>query len=215
MAVDDAQAQTFRRELLGWADANLRDFPWRETSSPYEVFVAEILLSKTPVSKVEPMYATFLDRYPSLYHLAGADQVELAGLLYPLGLQNRRAAALINIGEQLADSGIPNTEEELLELPYVGKYAANATLCFAFGHCRPIVDTNVYRVYDRVFEPEIDDPYSEDTWQFAEEMLPNEEVQRYNLALIDFGAAVCTSRNPECDICFANDYCTYYRQTNR
>lgn len=152
----------FDRELLEWSEEHLRKFPWREATSPYEVFVAEILLSKTPVFKVKPLYETFLDRYPTLSHLEATDKEELSSLLHPPGLQNRRAAALIKIGRKLSDNGILESEEELLELPYVGKYAANATFCFAFGHHRPIVDSNVIRIYNRVFDVGITNPEFEE-----------------------------------------------------
>lgn len=210
---DQTTREMFQNGLLEWGEDNIREFPWRETDSPYEIFVAEILLSKTPVFKVEPLYDTFLERYPSLEALANADEEALAELLHPLGLQNRRAAAFIKIGRKLGDNGIPDTEEELLELPYVGDYAANATLCFAFGERRPIVDTNVIRVYDRVFDLDTTTPESKEIWQFAYDMLPEKHVGQYNLALIDFGALVCTSQNPVCEKCFANDYCNYYLST--
>lgn len=204
--------ETFRQGLLKWSEKLLREFPWRSTTSPYEIFVAEILLSKTPVSKVEPLYGTFLKRYPTLSDLETADKEELSSLLHPLGLQNRRAAALINIGRKLSNSGIPESEERLTELPYVGKYVANATLCFAFGHNRPIVDSNVIRVYNRVFDLEITNPESEEMWQFAYDMLPEKNVRRYNLALLDFGSTACTTQNPACEECFANEFCEYHLQ---
>lgn len=204
--------ETFRQGLLKWSEEHLREFPWRSTTSPYEIFVAEILLSKTPVSKVEPLYETFLKRYPTLSDLEAADKEELSTMLHPLGLQNRRAAALIKIGRKLSNNGIPESEERLLELPYVGKYVANATLCFAFGHNRPIVDSNVIRVYNRVFDLEITNPESTEMWQFAFDMLPEKNARRYNLALLDFGSTACTTQNPACEACFANEFCEYYLQ---
>lgn len=207
---DQATRESFRNDLFEWSEDNLREFPWRETDSSYEIFVAEILLSKTPVFKVEPLYDTFLERYPSLEDLENADEEVLAELLHPLGLQNRRAAALVEIGRKLGDRGIPEEEEELLKLPYVGDYAANATLCFAFGQRRPIVDTNVIRVYDRVFDLDSTNPESKKIWQFAYDMLPEQHVAQYNLALIDFGALVCTPQKPACETCFTNEYCNYY-----
>lgn len=193
------QVERFQKELLDWAnEGNLREFPWRESESPYEVLVAEILLGATPATKVEGLYEEFLRRYPDLEALAKTDQEDLATLLGPLGLQNRRASAFIQIGRQLSGEGVPDSEEDLLDLPYVGRYAANATLCFGFGQRRPIVDTNVVQVYARAFGVTLDadDPAS---WEFARQMLPEEEVRTYNLALLDYGALISGPNDPFSD----------------
>lgn len=113
----------------------------------------------------------FLRRFPTLEALAEADQEELADIIYPLGPQNQRSNALVSIGQELSKGRVPDDEEELLELPYVGRYAANATLCFAFGEHRPIVDANVVRVYNRVLGKNYH-YRDEAAWEFAEEVLP-------------------------------------------
>lgn len=204
----------FQDRLLVWAESNLRDFPWRETTDPYEVLVAEILLGATLASKVVPIYDKFLNRYPNLAELTRADKGSLASLLEPLGLHNRRAAAFISIGEQLKGGRVPDSEDELLELPYVGRYAANATLCFAFGQKRAIVDDNVARVYGRSFGVNLN-PQSDVAWEFAEQLLPSGKFRMYNLGLLDFGALVCKSGTPRCDSCFYTSNCQYFQQSTR
>lgn len=96
-----------------------------------------------------------------------------------------------------------------MELPFVGRYAANAVLCFAFGKRRPIVDRNVIRIYERVFDTDLH-YRSDETWQLAENVLPEENVQRFNLTLIDFAAQVCVARTPRCEVCLLTDICQYY-----
>lgn len=208
------RAKPFVRDLVEWGRENYREFPWREEDrSPYEVFIAEMLLRRTSAEAVEPVYREFLDRYPDLNSLSSADRDELADLLQPLGLHNKRAKALRDITSQLVFSGIPDTEDELLELPHVGPYVANATLCFGYGQRQPIVDANVARIYSRVFDIDVmEDQLHEDDylWDFAESLLPEESYRDYNLALLDFGAEVCTSQSPECDTCPVNEMCKYY-----
>jgi len=200
----------FRSSLLNWAADNLRSFPWRKTSDPYEVLLAEILLQKTAAEKVEPIYLDVLSAYPTLPDLSEATPEELADLIYSLGLQNQRSKALVKIGRQLQHSGVPADAEQLLKLPYVGRYAANATLCFAFGNPRPIVDANVVRIYNRIFDFnfEYDD---EAAWEFAEEVLPPSRAARFNLGILDFAAAVCAPKTPHCEVCFFAHDCQYYR----
>jgi len=202
--------EDFRSKLLSWGSDNLRAFPWRETSDPYEILVAEILLQKTAAEKVEPIYREFLAMYPSLDELADADREGLTDIIYSLGLQNQRSKALISIGETLQGDGVPDDTDRLLKLPYVGRYAANATLCFAFGEPRPIVDANVVRVYNRIFDTDFD-YRDEAAWKFAEKTLPEAYAWEFNLAILDFAAAICTPKTPRCEECFFTDRCSYYR----
>lgn len=209
----DEMIKEFRTTLLDWSESNLRSFSWRETTDPYEVLVAEVLLQKTAAEKVDPIYNEVLAIYPTPDTLANADQKRLADIIYSLGLQNQRSEALISIGDEIHESGVPDTLDGLLELPYVGRYAANATLCFAFGQPRPIVDANVVRVYNRVFGQEFD-YRDEEVWSFASDILPVNDAQRFNLAILDFAAIVCTPKVPDCDNCFFTTSCRDY-QDNR
>lgn len=202
--------ECFRSTLLNWGSDNLRSFPWRKTTDPYEVLIAEILLQKTAAEKVEPIYEEFLSTYPSPAELAEADRDELADIIYSLGFQNQRSKALVSIGQTLQNSHVPDDAERLLELPYVGRYAANATLCFAFGEPRPIVDANVVRIYNRIFDTDFD--YRDKAaWQFAAEILPEDNAREFNLAILDFAAEICAPKTPNCEECFFTDQCSYYQ----
>lgn len=207
-------ADRFPSDMLSWAEDNLRTFPWRTSStSPFEVLVAEILLKQTRATTVADILPRFLREYPDPASLSKANREELIEFIRPLGLYNYRSRALREIGATLAENGVPCQEEELLELPQVGKYVANATLCFGFGRSRPVVDSNVKRVYGRLFKGlNPDAETDEKLWSFAEDLLPKDGAERYNMALLDFGAEICTSSSPKCEECFATAYCDYYRQ---
>lgn len=202
----------FRDSLLQWSEGRLREFPWRETDSPYEILIAETLLQQTLAAKVPPVYEEFLSHYSTPGQLAEGDPKSIATLLEPLGLQNRKASALVKTGQRLREIGrVPPSIEELSDLPFVGLYGANAVLCFGFGERRPIVDVNVIRIYNRVFGHDFEDDRDERAWEFAGEILPEEDFQRYNLALLDHGATVCLSSNPRCEECPVNSICEYYK----
>lgn len=202
--------EKFRDLLLDWWESNRRDFPWRNTSSPYEILVAEILLQRTRAENVEPVYEHLLEEYPTPESLAHADEKDISKIIDSLGLQNKRNQALEQFAGRSARDGIPDTEERLMELPYVGKYAANATLCFAYNQPTPILDSNVCRVYQRAFEVELDYE-DESSWRFAEEMVPVEAAEEYNLALLDFAAEICSPRTPNCESCFYSKNCDYFQ----
>lgn len=205
-------ADRFRSDLLIWSEDNLRDYPWRENKrSLYEVFVAELFLTQTPSDNVARVYPDFLERFPTLGVVHEASVDDLREAIEPLGFQCLRAEALSKISAEYAD--LPEDPEKMIELTRVGPYVTNATLCIAFERALPILDRNVERVYRRVFGdsfPEIESNQIE----FVSKMLPQDGTvaRTYNLALVDFGALVCTKRGPQCERCFARDYCTYYGQ---
>lgn len=203
-------ADKFRYALLDWTEEYQREYPWRNREcSFYEVFVAEFFLTQTPADNVSEVYPEFIEKYPSLIAIDEGDPADLQATIEPLGFHRMRTEALTAIAERYDD--LPEDRETLIDLPRVGPYIADATLCFTRGQRLPVVDRNVVRVYDRVFGsafPETD----EDRREFARRMLPEEtrKVRRYNLGLLDFGALVCTKQNPDCPDCFASEYCRYY-----
>jgi A/G-specific adenine glycosylase len=203
--------RTFVSDLLSWSQSNYRTFPWRdEERSLYEVFVAEFFLTQTPAENVDRHYETFLDEYPDLEAISEATVSDLENAIEPLGFQRMRAEALVSIAADYED--LPRGSDDLRELPRVGPYVSDATLCFAEARPLAILDRNVHRVYERVFGSAYPDEQAERA-AFAEALLPEEgpEARRYNLALLDFGAAICHKRDPRCSECFASRYCSYYR----
>ncbi|UPV99964.1 hypothetical protein M0R88_15785 [Halorussus gelatinilyticus] len=199
----------FQADLLEWGEENRREYPWRESDRTlYEVFIAEFFLTQTPADNVAAVYPKFLERFPTLDEISKASEDELIEAIEPLGFQNMRAGALKQISS--ARDHLPTEPESLMELPRVGQYVANATLCFTGDDRLPVLDRNVERVYSRVFR---------DTWPeteadqltFTQRLVPD-EARAYNLALLDFGALVCQTE-PLCERCFANEYCVYFQES--
>lgn len=206
-------ANRFRIDLLRWANDHYREFPWRDpNASLYEVFMSEMFLRRTRSDVVESFIPEFFAEYPDLQSIREAHRDALADVIRPMGLQNKRAKGLINLAEQIEGDEIPRTREQLLQLPQVGPYVANATLCFALDRQLPIVDRNVDRIYRRVFGGTWTALNESTRYEFAGEVLPHGKARKFNLALLDFAAKVCTAPEPNCSHCFANEYCTYYAQ---
>lgn len=213
-----AKKTRFVSKLLAWRNSTCFHLPWRETSDPYRMLLSELFLRKTSRKQVKQIYAQFFSKYPDIQALSTADIDAIRKVIRPLGMGFVRAVALKNIAEIILrkhDGRIPNDREELLELPHVGSYIANAVMCFAFGKRVPIVDTNVIRVYERVFSlksrksrPQTD----KEIWDFAEKALPLENYVEYNYALIDFGSEICRFKNPLCNVCIARTICTNFVQ---
>ena len=206
--------------LLTWFEENQRQFPWRKTEDPYSILLAEIFLRKTNASRVVGVYERFVSRYPRFEVLANVTEQELESALKPLGLYRRRAKDLRRLAEIVIakyNGKVPSSREELVELPGVGNYIANATLCFAFGETVPLLDTNVIRVVTRVFsfKPKRkrarDDP---EMWRAVRHMVPKGKARDFNLAILDLAAKACLPRKPKCVVCPVLFLCDYYCTAN-
>jgi len=203
----------FRRQLIHWATLNLREFPWRSTTDAYAIFIAEFLLQKTGANTVAPIYETFLIRYPTLKDLATASVEEIAILLKPLGLHFRaeRLYQSVRVIIEQYDGKVPVAEAQLLCLPGVGLYTARSICANAFAQPLAILDTNVARILERFFGLQGNRVKSRCKllWSAAEYIAPKTNVSQWNLTLLDFGAGVCTARNPSCGICPLRSQCNY------
>lgn len=211
--VDPLAKRRFRARLLKWYREYGRDLPWRKTSDPYKILVSEIMLQQTQVERVIPKYHEFLDRYPTFTELAQAPVQSVKQTWYPLGY-NIRPVRLHGIArETVARYGgtLPDTPDELLSFKGIGRYTVGAIRSFAFNQDAPILDTNVMRVLHRVFVAQ-GDPKAQRAmlWSLSEALIPKGKGYDFNQALMDFGATVCTARDPYCLLCPMKKFCKTY-----
>lgn len=206
--------------MLTWYAARQRDLPWRHTSDPYAILVSEIMLQQTQVERVLPKYQQFLTAFPTLADLAAAPTADVISAWVPLGY-NMRAVRLQSIARQvIAEYGgrIPDTLEELLKLKGIGRYTAGAIACFAYRKQVATVDTNIRRVLHRIFLGlEHPEPKANDVQMLilAEHALPDGEAYNWNQALMDLGATICTSNNPQCTNCPLQETCLAYNEMSQ
>jgi len=201
----------FQKKLIKWAKKNLRSFPWRRKTTPYRVLIAEVLLKRTTAQAVLRVYGEFIRSYPNIRTLVGAEQTRLRELLQKIGLQERRASALIKIANHIVmqfGGRIPDSRENLLKIPHVGPYTANAVLALGYNIPTAMVDSNVERVIRRVFSGRLPPKASQSAIQDTANFLaPRSQNRIYNLALIDLGALVCRYDFPRCRICPVSSHC--------
>jgi A/G-specific adenine glycosylase len=212
-AISATEIRSIRRTLIGWMRANQRDLPWRRTRDPWAVFVAEQMLQQTQVSRVIPKWAAFLDRFPTVQSAAEADASEIVRMWDGLGY-NRRALQLHRCAVSITRNGgtFPSTIETLLVLPGVGAYTSRAVLAFAFERDVAVVDTNVARILARSF---VGQPMLlREAQHLADALVPNNKGWMWNQGMLDFGATICTKRNPKCDVCPLEGRCVWNHQRN-
>ena len=151
------------------------------------------MLQQTRVETVIPYWQRWMARFPTIRALADAPLDEVLRHWAGLGYYSR-ARNLHRAAGELGNRPMPDTVEQLLELPGIGRYTAGAIASIAFGREAPLVDGNVERVFARVFL--IEDRTA--AWKKAEELRPTGDL---NQALMELGATVCTPKNPTCLVC--------------
>jgi A/G-specific adenine glycosylase len=199
--------QGFTRKLLAWYARSARDLPWRRTRDPYRVIVSEFMLQQTQVARVSEFYPRFLKRFPTVYDLAKAKPKAVREAWDGLGYYARASNlhALARVVSKTMQGKLPDDVEELDDLPGVGRYTAGAVACFAYEKPVPAVDTNVKRVLERVFR-------TKDVWRLAAAIVPKhgKRAWRFNQAIMELGALVCTARSPKCPKCPVRKECRYW-----
>jgi A/G-specific adenine glycosylase len=199
---DASALASVRSSLLAWYATDHRDFPWRRTTDPYAVLVSEVMLQQTQASRIAERFPTFMARFPSAAALAGAGEAEVLAAWSGLGY-NRRALALRRAVAEVAADGWPHEVEALERLPGIGPYTARAVASLAFGEPVGVVDTNVRRWLVRRFALLADGPRR--ALQALADALAgtgsSTDAAAWTHATMEFGAAVCTPRNPRCDRC--------------
>jgi A/G-specific adenine glycosylase len=212
----DWDRSSFQNRLLTWFVQHGRHYPWRETTDPFKIIVAEKLLQQTRVGDhVVSAYQTLLREYPTPQALATANLSDLQIIIRPLGL-TYRAAELKALSNELAgkhESVVPDDLSSLMQLVGIGEYSARAVLSFAYEQDVAVVDTNVARIYYRVFaipgRMPANPARKRNLLNLATKLLPAGQSRPFNLALLDLGALVCTSRVPNCAKCPILQNCHY------
>lgn len=205
-----------RGRLLTWFDESHRDLPWRHTSDPYAIWISEVMLQQTQVSRVVIYFERFLNEFPTLEALAAAPLDNVLKLWEGLGYYSRarnlhRAAQVI---VQNLDGKFPQTAQELQNLPGFGSYTAAAVASIAFGESVATVDGNVWRVLTRLacFSGTRNHLQTrKQVLRLAQNLLDQHHPGNFNQAMMELGATLCRPRNPACTDCPVSEFCGAFR----
>ncbi len=206
-------------DLLTWYDANKRVFPWRAKhggrSTPYRVWLSEIMLQQTTVQAVDGYYRAFLKRWPNVTALAHASLddvlVAWAGLGYYSRARNLLRTAQIIAFER--SGRFPRSAVELKKLPGIGPYTAGAIASIAFGERVAAIDANGERVLSRLFALEEPVPKMRRRMAaLADALVPVERPGDFAQALMDLGSLICTPKSPNCTVCPVAQDCLALRR---
>lgn len=217
---DKKRVKSVAGRLGRWFVSHGREFPWREQGVDlYRHVCVEVLVQRTRAETVARFYGPFFERFPSWKAIDDASIGELEGFLKPVGLWQRRARSLKNLARYAEEAGgiFPADEDELLRVPAVGQYVANAILLFQEGRAAPLLDTNMARVLERYLRPRKLADIRHDPWlqEAAWYLVGQGEPREINWAILDLGAVICAPRNPKCSICPLGRGCSFKARQQR
>jgi A/G-specific adenine glycosylase len=206
--------QNFSKKLIKWfqAERSHLPVPGRGDSNPYAIWVAEVMLQQTQITTVWPYYKNWMRNYPTISHLAAAEQDQVLksweGLGYYSRARNLHRGAKFIMEE--FDGVLPVSVNQLLKVPGIGPYTSAAIASLAFEEAVPLIDGNVLRVFARLTRLKSDISLTKtrsDIHAKLTKLIPHKYPGAFNQGMMDLGRAVCSPRNPDCSHCPINHIC--------
>jgi len=182
-------------------------------NTPFQLLIATVLSAQTTDKKVNEVTSKLFQDYPTVYDFLALDQHQLEGYIRKIGLYRNKAKNILALCRMLVEeyqAKVPNTFEELVRLPGVGRKTANVVLSNAFAVPAIAVDTHVYRVSNRIGLAKADDVIS--TEHQLQKSIPKSLWSLAHHLLIWHGRRTCSARNPKCEICTVQDLCLFYKE---
>ena len=211
--------QIITKKILNWYDLNKRSLPWRKNVSQskkhYYTLVSEFMLQQTQVVTVIPYFDRFINKIPNLKKLSTIQDNELIKLWEGLGYYSRarnlKKTAQIIISKH--HGKIPNNYEDLISLPGIGNYTANAILAIAFNKSYIPLDGNIERVLKRYLYLKKDKEIKKDNLIQKKSIFGiSSRPSDYAQALMELGSMICKPKNPECSACPILKSCKSYKK---
>ena len=178
-------------------------------TTDYELMIAVRLSAQCTDARVNLVTPALFAAYPTLDAMANADITDVEGYIHSCGFYRQKAKDIVLACQMLIDRydrKVPDTMEELLRLPGVGRKTAN--LLLGDIHKKPgsvVCDTHCIRICGRLGLSKGKEP--EKVERQLRAILPPEESSDFCHRIVLFGREVCTARNPKCDICPLGAFC--------
>lgn len=185
----DVQESDFQNLVWKKGRELYRDMPWRRIGRPYYVLVSEFMLQQTQVERVMPKFNGFVNRFPDIEALAKVSLSDVLQVWQGLGY-NRRAKYLHEAARMAVDvfgGRLPDSSEELIRLPGVGKNTAGAILAYAFNQPTVFIETNIRAVYFHHFFPQAVTVSDRELLPLIAGTLDHEHPREFYWALMDYG----------------------------
>lgn len=179
-------------------------------NEPYQLLLATRLSAQCTDARVNIVCKKLFKKYPTMESIASADVLDIIEIVRPCGLGNTKGQDLVGICQKLIlDFGgeLPDTMEELLSLPGVGRKTANLILGDIFHKPAVVTDTHLIRISNRLGLVSQKNPVKIE--KELKQILPPEESGDFCHRIVFFGRDVCRAKNPKCKECELADFCKY------
>lgn len=203
----------FVESLQTWYDQNKRDLVFRKDQDPYHIWVSEVMAQQTQIITMTPYYIQWMQQFPTIDALANASMEQVLMLWHGLGYYSR-ARNLKKGAEYIMTyhgGTMPNNYDDLIKIPGVGPYIAAAISSIAYNLPITPIDGNVNRVVSRLLsmvEPLGSAAFKKQVVKTTASWMHHAKPRIFAQALMELGALVCTPKNPKCDHCPLNQWCT-------
>lgn len=185
-------------------------------TDPLQLLIATRLAAQCTDKRVNIVTPALFKRFPSVRDFAEAKTGEVEEYIRSCGLYQTKARDIVAMCRMLCEkyNGIvPDTLEELVKLPGIGRKTANLIMGDIFGKPAVVVDTHCIRITSRLGFHDIKDAAKIE--QILKKVLPPDESNNFCHRLVLHGRAVCKARKPDCDACCMKGFCKYYTLSDK
>ncbi len=199
--------EILRKEFPKW-NAPVVHMIAQHRRNPFRVLVCALLSTRTKDELTHKVCKRFFEKIKSPEELVKLSEEEIQKLIYPVGFYRVKARQLKEIGKILLEKyggKVPDTLEELIKLPGVGRKVGNLVLSKGYNKPAIVVDVHVHRIVNRWCLVKTKNP-TETEFRLME-IVPKELWSEINYLLVAFGQTICTPQKPKCDICPIEKYC--------
>lgn len=196
------QAEEVAKRLDEFLPQNIQ---FLEQRVPFRFLISVILSAQTTDRIVNVVVKELFKAYPDAASLAQAREEDVQEIIYATGYYRNKAKNIIACAQQLVDRDVPDTMEELVKLPGVGRKTASCVLGDIYGKPAIIVDTHFARVVNRLGLVKTKDPAKVEKNIAA--LLDASRHYRFSMTANLFGRSVCHAKKPECEACPFSDLC--------
>ena len=207
---------TMEKSLLKWYNFNKRDLPWRKNTDAYRIWVSEIILQQTKISNGKKYFINFIDKFPTINHLAEATEEQVLKKWEGLGYYNR-AINLHKTSKTIVknfNGNFLDSYDELIKLKGIGDYTASAIASICFNKYNPVIDGNVLRFLSRFYgikRPIDSIIVKKEIKQIAYTLIIKTKIPGdFNQAMMEYGALVCKPF-PDCVKCIFKTNCISFK----
>ena len=203
---------TEKERIIFIIDALKKEYPSAICSlnynNPFELLIATRLSAQCTDARVNIVTPDLFKRFPDCYSLARAEVEEVEELIKTCGLYKSKAKDLVGIAKMLCESfggRVPDTIDELINLPGVGRKTANLVCGDIYGKPAVVTDTHFIRICRRLGFVKTSDPLKVE--MKMRRLLPKNESNDFCHRCVLHGRAVCTARKAHCENCVLNEFC--------